>query len=59
VNEVIWRKSSYSGEGNCVEVGNHATVNVLVRDTKDRTGTVLEMTPQAWRAFAHRLKVKA
>jgi hypothetical protein len=59
VNEVIWRKSSYSGEGNCVEVGHHTTANVLVRDTKDRTGPVLEFTLQAWRAFTGELRASA
>jgi hypothetical protein len=52
-----WRKSSYSG-GNgseCVEV---ATANpaVLVRDTANRPGAVLEFAPAAWRIFAAGLK---
>jgi hypothetical protein len=52
-----WRKSSYSGNGgaNCVEVGDD-TRRVLVRDTQDRTGPVLRVTPDAWRRFAEAVK---
>lgn len=51
-----WRKSSYSGNGgNCVEVADHRN-RVLVRDTKNRAGTVLRFTPDAWRRFADRVK---
>jgi hypothetical protein len=51
-----WRKSSYSGNGgqNCVEVaGDNA---VLIRDTKDRTGVTLSISPTAWASFAASLK---
>jgi hypothetical protein len=52
-----WRKSSYSGNGgsNCVEVGNEPR-RVLVRDTTDRSGPVLLLSPAAWRVFADRVK---
>lgn len=49
---VSWRKSSFTG-GNgsaCVEVGQTVDA-VLVRDTKDRTGGILEFTPNTWRRF--------
>jgi Domain of unknown function (DUF397) len=48
-----WRKSTYSGGNgsNCVEVGGFTAV-VLVRDTKDRAGSVLMFGPDAWRRFA-------
>lgn len=50
-----WRKSTASGpDHDCVEVG-HGTV-VAVRDTKDRGGAWLKVTPAAWTAFMHRLK---
>jgi hypothetical protein len=54
--DLSWRKSSYSGNGGatCVEVGN--ADRVLVRDTQDRTGTVLRFTPAAWRAYVAQLK---
>ena len=51
-----WRKASYSDNGgNCVEVGE-ARRDILVRDTRDRTGPVLRFTPGAWRRFADRVK---
>lgn len=51
-----WRKSSYSNSNsNCVEVGE-AWRGVLVRDTKDRTGPVLQFTPAAWRRFSGQVK---
>jgi hypothetical protein len=55
-NAVTWRISSYSGGngGQCVEVT--ARGRVLVRDSKDRAGTVLAFAPEAWQAFAARLK---
>jgi Domain of unknown function (DUF397) len=54
-----WRKASYSGTGgsNCVEVGNHGN-RVLVRDTQDRNGAMLRLTPDAWRRFAEQVKGK-
>jgi hypothetical protein len=56
MHEPAWKKSSYSGsQANCVEV----TVRdrIMVRDTKDRTGHVLRLTPTAWRQFAEQLKM--
>jgi Domain of unknown function (DUF397) len=51
-----WRKPSYSGDqGNCVEVGGDRR-RVLVRDTTDRNGAVLRLTPDAWRRFAAKVK---
>jgi Domain of unknown function (DUF397) len=51
-----WRKSSYSGNngGQCVEVVTCGPV--LVRDSKDPHGPVLEFTPEAWRKFAGQIK---
>jgi uncharacterized protein DUF397 len=47
-----WRKSSYSANGSvqCVEAANGGN-GVLVRDTSDREGAVLAVTPSAWAAF--------
>jgi hypothetical protein len=51
-----WRKASYSASnGGCVEVADHSN-RVLVRDTQDRTGPVLQFSPAAWRVFADRVK---
>jgi hypothetical protein len=55
-----WRKSSYSGNGGgtCVEV-SQARRGVLVRDTQDRSGPVLQLSPAAWRRFANQVKTGA
>ncbi len=54
---VSWRKSSYSGNngGNCVEAGS-IPGRVLVRDTQNHTGAVLEFSAEAWRVFAGQIK---
>ena len=55
MTELTWRASSFSGsEANCVEVA--AGDDVLVRDTKDRSGAVLRFPPAAWRRFAGQVK---
>ncbi|TDC81842.1 DUF397 domain-containing protein [Micromonospora sp. KC606] len=48
-----WRKSTKSGNngGACVEVADNLPGTVLVRDTKDRDGGTLVLTPEAWRGF--------
>jgi hypothetical protein len=51
-----WRKSSFSGNGgNCVEVGGD-TRRVLVRDSQNRAGLVLQLSPAAWREFANQVR---
>lgn len=51
-----WRKSSYSGNGgqDCVEVAGNGSV--LVRDTTDRDGVMLNLTAEAWETFTASLK---
>ncbi|WP_320067211.1 DUF397 domain-containing protein [Micromonospora sp. RTGN7] len=48
-----WRKStrSSSNGGACVEVADHISGVVAVRDSKDPAGPVLTFPPSAWRAF--------
>lgn len=55
-----WRTSSYSGSqgGNCVEVGGQDR-RVLIRDTKDRRGAVLRLSPSAWYRFVTQVKADA
>jgi hypothetical protein len=50
-----WRKPSYSGNGgqNCVEVAVDGAV--LVRDTTDRDGATLSVSPEAWGKFTESL----
>ena len=47
----IWRKSSRSGSGNCVEVARNLPGVVAVRDSKDPAGPALAVTPEGWAAF--------
>ncbi|WBB60037.1 DUF397 domain-containing protein [Streptomyces sp. WMMC500] len=51
-HELAWVKSSYSGSGggNCVEVAA-AAEGVHVRDSKDPSGPVLTVSPEAWTSF--------
>lgn len=50
-----WRKSSKSGDSNCVEVSMTGMI-VLVRDSKARGGAVLEFTPSAWSDFIREIQ---
>ncbi|MFC4529793.1 DUF397 domain-containing protein [Sphaerisporangium dianthi] len=47
----VWRKSSYSTNGNCVEVASSANPWVLVRDSKDTGRPAIRVGGPAWRAF--------
>ena len=51
-----WRKSTYSGAngGDCVEVAS--TEVIMVRDTNDRDGAMLNVPFTAWLKFATSLK---
>lgn len=53
-----WRKSSFSGgagAGNCVELGE-APGAILVRDTTDREGFTMSVSPAAWRTALAQVK---
>ncbi|WP_326583560.1 DUF397 domain-containing protein [Streptomyces sp. NBC_00481] len=59
MSELAWFKSSYSGsEGDsCVEVavswqGSGAAEVVRVRDSKEKRGPQLALSPTAWNDFA-------
>ena len=53
IDDLRWRKSSYSGNGgaSCVEVAHNLPGIVAVRDSKNRTGPALAFTPSAWAEF--------
>ena len=54
-----WRKSSYSGGngGACIEVATHRHGgHVLVRDSRDSGGAILQFSPAAWRRFAAQVR---
>jgi len=52
--EVAWRKSSYTGNTNCVEVAS-TSADVAVRDSKQPTGPRLKFGPGEWHTFLARL----
>lgn len=52
---LTWVKSSYSSTGNCVEVAGQPG-RVLIRDTKDRSGPVLNISADAWNRFGGQVK---
>nr|WP_145485160.1 MULTISPECIES: DUF397 domain-containing protein [Streptomyces] len=47
-----WFKSSYSsgGDGDCVEVAT-TPATIHIRDSKDKQGPQLALTPTTWSAF--------
>ena len=53
---LIWRKSRLSGEsGQCVEVAK-SELSVLVRDSQNRSGAILQVSPAQWHGFVGRVK---
>jgi hypothetical protein len=57
-SRLTWVKSSYSGSqgGNCVEIAADRKGGVLIRDTKNRAGSVLGFGQGAWLRFAAEVK---
>jgi hypothetical protein len=57
IDSAPWRKSSYSGTGggSCVETADIGG-RILVRDTTDRGGAVLSISPDAWYRFTDMLR---
>ena len=57
IDSAPWRKSSYSGTsgGSCVEAADLGG-RILVRDTTDRGGVVLSISPDAWCRFTGTLR---
>lgn len=54
----VWRKSSYTtsgGNANCVELGQVPSA-ILVRDTKNREGHTMHVTPGDWLRFTGQVK---
>lgn len=49
----VWRKSTRSNNGgsDCVEVARNLPGLVGVRDSKDRSGPALTLTPEQWATF--------
>jgi hypothetical protein len=51
-----WRKSTYSGNGNCIEIGHRPPGAIAVRDSADPGGPALAFTPGQWTAFTRAVK---
>jgi hypothetical protein len=49
-DQLVFRKSRHSSDGNCVEVGSLGS-RVLLRDSKDQLGPVLSFGHAEWSAF--------
>jgi Domain of unknown function (DUF397) len=58
LDNVIWRKSSYSGSngGNCVEVAMLPEDSRALRDSKDPHGPNLTFSRDEWRTFTSSIK---
>jgi hypothetical protein len=58
LDELTWRKSSYSGNGeniNCIEVAK--TISALaIRDSKDPQGGVLLIDGASWKILTSRIR---
>jgi hypothetical protein len=51
-----WRKSSYSSQdAGCVEVAS-TVASVLVRDSRDRKGPTIQVTPTQWYLLLGRIQ---
>lgn len=55
-SNVRWQKSSASGADGCLEVARAADGTVLVRNSKDPAGVVLQLTISEWTAFSFGMK---
>jgi hypothetical protein len=53
-----WRKASRSmaGNGDCVEAAAHAAGDVIIRDSKDPYGPILQYSTNSWYIFVRNAK---
>ena len=56
--DVNWRKSSYSSASDCIEVAI-ASGAVLLRDSKNRNGPILNIHTSAWHVVLSMVKMTA
>ncbi len=56
LSRATWRKSTHSGQGNCIEVADSAPHAVAVRDSADPGGPALAFTTCQWTVFTSTLK---
>jgi hypothetical protein len=58
ITELVWHKADCCASSDCVEVTRQIDV-ILVRDSKQTTGSVLPCTAQRWQSFVHGIKAGA
>ena len=59
-SRAAWRTSSYTNNGGaCVEVADNQPGIVAIRDSKDRNGPILFLSPVQWREFITELRANA
>jgi hypothetical protein len=56
LSQAVWRKSAYSGGGNCVEVAGNVPGIVAVRDSKNPGGPALRFARGTWGSFTSKVK---
>lgn len=56
LEDINWRKSSFSNTGNCVEVAELPDGGAMVRDSKNPDGPALSFTAGEWAAFRKGVK---
>jgi uncharacterized protein DUF397 len=55
---LVWRKSSFSESGNCVEVAIQGE-SVLIRDSKNPNGGILCVPSSAWQEFTRGIQINS
>jgi predicted secreted Zn-dependent protease len=53
--DITWRRASFCGGGECVEVGQRDGL-IVMRDSKEPGGNSLRYTSEEWRAFVDGVK---
>jgi predicted secreted Zn-dependent protease len=56
--DLTWQKSSYSAQGNCLEVARYPNGNILLRNVGPNVPVypILEATATEWKAFLQGVK---
>lgn len=53
---VVWRRSSHTKEGNCVEIADLGACALSLRDSKQPDGPQLGLTREGFRVLIERIK---
>jgi hypothetical protein len=51
----MWRRASYCASNECLEVARQDDL-ILLRDSKEASGSVLRYAPEEWLAFVRGIK---